>query len=223
MSNDSFTEYHTRFKETFNKDLFFKFYSAIKNEIMRATDFKPSVDSRKALYDAFKSRNIADYFKAFDLIMRDLFEFSPELYVHLCKYLFQEDSKLSDEEYILLEFYAWLELEKKHNPFGDSVEGKIRFLLDEQYTQCDDAVEEYFNADQESFRTFFEKYADVDIPALYVDLIRATVDAGNFRRAFVYLARALFLAEKVCFYKDRNGRIRDYKLRTGVTTHAETR
>lgn len=200
-----FKTYHTKFRRFFTKDVFDKFYNAIVNEIMKATSFRFS----KEVYTLFRRlRTDTERWEAFDKSMQELYDFDIEHYFSMCQYLFG----VNDDTLVLLEFYALLELEATNNPFADPIEGKIEFLLDEFYTMCDNAVEEYFNADRFLFEQFAQKYASTDIPDMYGELIRLNIANKNYRRAFVHLARALFLSERVCLYKDSKGIVREYKL-----------
>lgn len=214
VSEMYFKTYHRKFKEVFTKDVFFKFYSAFKNEIMKATNFRLSKDTYSRIIECFKKRaSKEEFYEVFDLAMQELFDFDVELYISMCKYLFSKIENLTDEQYILLEFYALLELEKIQRPFDDFVEGKLKFLIDDYFTQCDDAIEEYFNVTEEAFWKIYEQYEDVELDDLYSKLIEINLENGNFRRAFVNLARALFIQEGVCFYKNADGQIKTYKLK----------
>lgn len=209
-----FKTHHQRFKEVFTKDVFFKFYSAVKNEIMRASNFRFSKDTFSKIVECFKKHaSKEEFYEVFDLAMQELFDFDIELYISMCKYLFSKIEKLTDEEYILLEFYALLELEKVQKPFDDFIEGRLKFLIDDYFTQCDDAIEEYFNVTEDVFWRIYEQYEDVELDDLYADVIEINIQNGNFRRAFVNLARALFIQEDICFYKSANGQIKTYKLK----------
>lgn len=174
---------------------------------MKATTFRFSKETYIQIMNLFRTHANEDAFwEVFDLAMQELYDFDLEHYITMCQYLFKEYSRLDDDSYILLEFYALLELEKV-NPFTD----RIQFLLDDYYTQCDDAIEEYFNVDEETFWKILHKYEDIELDDLYIDLIKINIKNRNFKRAFVNLARGLFLSAGIGFYKS-NGILKTFKL-----------
>lgn len=216
--NDCYFKYHhQKYRDVFTKDTFFKFYGAVKNNIMKATTFRFSKETYIQIMNLFRTHANEDAFwEVFDLAMQELYDFDLEHYITMCQYLFKEYSRLDDDSYILLEFYALLELEAKNRPFSDDVEGKLNFLLDDFYTQCDDAVIEYFNVSENTFWEFFRRYEDIEIDELYIDLISVNIQNKNFKRAFVYLIKALFLSIGIGFYKV-NGEIKTFRIKQ----HAE--
>lgn len=198
-SNETFKDLHAVHKTKFSKTIFYKFYKAVRDEIMKVEAFRFSQETWKAIIELFRTKpGLEEYYRVFDLAMQELYEHNVGLYLSMIRYLFnpQHDDHL-DEELDIYEFYALCDEEKEDAPWmkdGDYVERALKFSLDTYYSALDEYIERVFKASKDDFEKLLNYCIkrEVTFVDVYSQAIKECVRNGAFGRAFVYVAKNLY-------------------------------
>jgi len=195
---DLFRGLHNAYKSKFTKAIFYKFYRAMRDEIMKAELFRFSPNTWNQIIDVFRSKpDIECYWEVFDLAMNELLDFRVDLYFSMIRYLFNDIAVLDEDELDLYEFYALCEEEKEKAIWfkDDDPSNRLAFLLDDYFHSLDDWAEEYFNATEDDFYRFLDycEKNDIEIPDVYARAIKVCIMNKNFQRAFVYIAKIIYM------------------------------